>query len=81
MELFQTALAQAGVDVNAVDGLGNTALHLAAQCASTSVLPELLEQEVDVDLQNNIARDTPLHLAVKVADVDEREWCGEWCYA
>lgn len=60
-------------DINHQDGLGNSALHYAIMHASISVLEHLLCAEgCDVDLQNKIMRDTPLHLAVKV---DEE---GRW---
>ncbi|CEL56157.1 Ankyrin repeat-containing protein C105,02c OS=Schizosaccharomyces pombe (strain 972 / ATCC 24843) GN=SPAC105.02c PE=4 SV=1 [Rhizoctonia solani AG-1 IB] len=68
-------------DINHQDGLGNTALHYAAQNASTLVLEKILEYEhplhegeggCDVDLQNRIYGYTPLHLAVRIEDAEER---------
>ncbi|KAF8512854.1 ankyrin repeat-containing domain protein [Hysterangium stoloniferum] len=53
-------------DINFRDGLGNTALHYAAQHGSPFVLEQLLCCEgCDVDLQNWIEGNTPLHAAVK----------------
>ncbi|KAK0533323.1 hypothetical protein OC842_002994 [Tilletia horrida] len=76
LEMLQEVLAlPAGAfDVNFADGLGNTALHYAAASASTSVLPALLEEEVDVDLQNKLEGNTPLHEALRIEDEDERAW-------
>ncbi|CCO32709.1 putative transporter C1683,12 [Rhizoctonia solani AG-1 IB] len=57
------------------------ALHYAAQNASTLVLEKILEYEhplhegeggCDVDLQNRIYGYTPLHLAVRIEDAEER---------
>ncbi|CAE6535400.1 unnamed protein product [Rhizoctonia solani] len=68
-------------DINQQDGLGNTALHYAARNASIAVLEKILEYEhplhegeggCDVDLQNRIDGYTPLHLAVRIQDPDER---------
>ncbi|GAA6031721.1 hypothetical protein JCM8097_001952 [Rhodosporidiobolus ruineniae] len=54
-------------DVNWQDGLGNTALHYAASSPSPDALELLLDFEgTDVDLQNRLEGDTPLHLAVKL---------------
>ncbi|KAG9106289.1 hypothetical protein FRC07_008884 [Ceratobasidium sp. 392] len=52
-------------DINFQDG----AAH-----ASTSVIEHILEQDgCDVDLQNRIERYTPLHLAVRISDPEERQ--------
>ncbi|KAF8588936.1 hypothetical protein K439DRAFT_1651726 [Ramaria rubella] len=57
-------------DINFRDGLGNTGL---AQHGSTTVLEHLLSFEgCDVDLQNRLERDTPLHAAVKNLDDPEQ---------
>ncbi|KAK0549190.1 hypothetical protein OC846_001709 [Tilletia horrida] len=78
LELLQEVLSGGAVDVNFADGLGNTALHYAAASASTSVLPALLEEEVDVDLTNKLEGNTPLHEAVlRIEDEDERAWVVE----
>ncbi|KAL9931988.1 hypothetical protein V8E36_009049 [Tilletia maclaganii] len=79
LEMLQEVLAKpAGtVDVNFADGLGNTALHYAAASGSTSVLPVLLEEEVDVDLQNKLEGNTPLHEALRIVDEEERAWVVE----
>jgi len=63
--MLEEALAELQ-DVNYTDGLGNTALHYAIIHASTNVLEPLLEHEsCDVDIRNRLARDTPLHIAVR----------------
>ncbi|KIJ54234.1 hypothetical protein M422DRAFT_221764 [Sphaerobolus stellatus SS14] len=66
-------------DINYQDGLGNTALHYAAQCASTSVLEHLLTYDgCDVDFQNRLEGNTPLHAAVKyIEDPEERNYVVE----
>ncbi|CAD6918655.1 unnamed protein product [Tilletia controversa] len=76
LEMLQEVLAlpAGSVDVNFVDGLGNTALHYAAASGSTSVLPALLEEEVDVDMQNKLEGNTPLHEALRIEDEEERAW-------
>ncbi len=64
-------------DVNFQDGLGMTALHYAAGSCAVNVLPELLEQEVDVDLHNRLEGNTPLHEAIKIENEEARSWVGE----
>lgn len=80
MELFQEIVSRSGYDINFQDGLGNTALHYAAASCSTSILPELLEQEVDVDLHNRLDGNTPLHEALKIKDEEARHWVGKCQY-
>ncbi|KAF8532092.1 ankyrin repeat-containing domain protein [Gautieria morchelliformis] len=59
-------------DINFKDGLGNTALHYASQMGSTAVLEHILSCEgCDVDLQNRLEHDTPLHAAIKNLDDPE----------
>jgi len=54
-------------DINYADGLGNTALHYAAQHGSINVIEPILEHDdCDVDLQNRLDGATPLHLAVRI---------------
>ncbi|KZT62610.1 ankyrin [Calocera cornea HHB12733] len=62
-------------DINYVDGLGNTALHYAAQYGSTDCIEHILEQDgCDVDIQNRLEKATPLHLAVRLEDEELRYW-------
>ncbi|KAF8600850.1 ankyrin [Ceratobasidium sp. AG-I] len=71
LEIFEK---EGSFNINFRDGLGNTALHYAAANASLDVLEHILEQdECDVDLQNRIEGHTPLHLAVRIPDKDERQ--------
>ncbi|KDN52578.1 ankyrin [Tilletiaria anomala UBC 951] len=79
IELLQEVLSapEGSYDINFQDGLGMTALHYAASSASTSVLPELLEQEVDVDLHSRLEGNTPLHEAIKVEHEEARNWIVE----
>lgn len=88
LELFQTLVQSSSsssskqtVDVNVTDAFGLTPLHLAVKYQSTEVLPELLEEEVDVDPQERQNGDTPLHLAARLHDADDEEtrnWIGEF---
>ncbi|KAG9057677.1 hypothetical protein FS842_004854 [Serendipita sp. 407] len=51
------------------------ALHYAVQYGSTEVLELLLNVEgCDVDIQNRLTKSTPLHLAVKLFDLDTRHY-------
>ncbi|PWW74417.1 ankyrin [Tuber magnatum] len=50
------------------DGVGNTAIHLAAKHGSLEVLDMLLDQEgLEVDPLDRMERETPLHKAVSYA--------------
>lgn len=52
-------------------------LYSAAN-ASGTVLEHILEQDgCDVDLQNRIEKYTPLHLAVRISEPDERIAIGK----
>jgi len=52
-----------------------TADQSRVQYGSTDVLDALLEREgCDVDLQNRLLKATPLHLAVKLDDLDTRHY-------
>ncbi|MBN3302777.1 ANR22 protein, partial [Amia calva] len=42
------------VDVNAVDYMGNTALHYACQRKSDRIIPLLLEKKADVSIKNKV---------------------------
>lgn len=57
--------------------------HNSVVYASTTVLDHILEHEqCDVDLQNKLQRDTPLHLAVKIEENGReglREYLGGSC--
>lgn len=77
--MYHEVLSQPGTfDVNFQDGLGNTALHYVAAQGSSSVLEELLEEPVDVDLHNRLDGNTPLHEAIaRLKDEDLRNWIGK----
>ena len=86
MQLLHEIVASGRFDANHTDGLGNNALHYAASHQSTQVLPEILNLEIDVDYQNRLEANTPLHEATKVdvpegdaaAEVEEiRNWIGK----
>lgn len=53
----------------AKDPLGNTALHLASKYGSWEVLDKILDLDgdIEIDPQNDIDGDTPLHEAVRYA--------------
>ncbi|EPQ25891.1 uncharacterized protein PFL1_06565 [Pseudozyma flocculosa PF-1] len=81
--LLQSLLdPQPDFDQNHVDGLGNNALHYAAAHQSTEVLGDILDLEIDVDAQNRIDANTPLHEAVKVdidgPDAERKEELRNW---
>ncbi|KAG8950481.1 hypothetical protein FRC04_007496 [Tulasnella sp. 424] len=60
-------------DINYADGLGNTALHYAAQRGSENVIEKILEQDgCDVDPVNRLDGATPLHMACQLEDEDTR---------
>ncbi|KAF9237095.1 ankyrin repeat-containing domain protein [Melanogaster broomeanus] len=60
-------------DINCIDVLGNTPLHLAVSSGSAESVELLLEVDgCDVDPQN-FEGDTPLHLAVQIQDPDARQ--------
>ncbi len=54
-------LASAGIDVNACDSAGETALHIAARNGLVGVIATLLQCGADPDCRNR-AGETPLHL-------------------
>lgn len=54
-------LASAGIDVNATDTAGETALHIAARNGLVGVIATLLQCGADPDCRNQ-AGETPLHL-------------------
>ena len=64
-------LLEPGVDVNAKDGLGYTALHWAARAGRKDVVILLLSKGAGSNA-NNKARITPLHLALWGAEDDLR---------
>lgn len=52
--------------INAVDSVGNTALHNAARYGCLECLDYLLDQDgLDLDVANRMDGDTPLHLAIR----------------
>jgi len=62
------------IDINDVkDGVGNTALHLAASNGSTDVLKHILSHPgCIVDPINTFEKATPLHLALGISDPDKK---------
>lgn len=61
-------------DINYADSLGNTALHYACESMAVNVLGALLEEEVDMDLQNRLDGDTPLHITCRLDNEEVRNW-------
>lgn len=84
-EVFEEAdkVGESGTpfDINYKDGLGNTALHYAVKNTSISVLDGLLTfDNADVDPQNRIEGDTPLHVLMRDDKMDRRarEYICKW---
>ncbi|CAG8490156.1 227_t:CDS:2 [Acaulospora colombiana] len=69
-EILEDIFTQPGTyDINYADGIGNTALHYAAQHGSLTAVELLLQQHgINIDAQNRLERETPLHKAVQYAD-------------
>ncbi|NXN29620.1 ANR22 protein, partial [Nycticryphes semicollaris] len=55
-------LLRAGVDVNATDSSGSTALHYACEMRNQAVIPLLLEAHADISVKNQDG-ETPLDIA------------------
>ncbi|PVU95746.1 hypothetical protein BB561_001634 [Smittium simulii] len=66
LELLKTVLnSKTGVNINATDGVGNTALHYACQSSSLSCIELLLSvKNIKVNLANRMELETPLHKAL-----------------
>ena len=74
LEQFMDIFSSEKFDVNAVNELGATVLHIAAASISDKnhisvVIPKLLELGADINAQDNDG-DTPLHLAVYNGNVE-----------
>jgi ankyrin repeat protein len=69
-DILEEIFSQAGTyDINYNDAIGNTALHYAAQFGSLTAVELLLTQpNINVNLQNKLELDTPLHKAVQYKD-------------
>ncbi|KAJ7650012.1 ankyrin repeat-containing domain protein [Roridomyces roridus] len=77
-EMLLEVFEQGNFDINFQDGLGNTALHNAVSHGSTDVLEHILSQEgCDVDPINRIDKATPLHLALRLEDLELRKYIIE----
>lgn len=64
-----TLLITHGADVNAIDGDGDTPLHLAVRQYQLESVRLLLTNNADIDIQNNNGF-TPLHEAAHLRDAD-----------
>ena len=78
--LRETLESSPGPNLEATNALGDSPVLACLRHDSLDALAIILEEEVDVDF-GNAARDGdgPLHLAVRLEDEDQREWCGECC--
>ncbi|KAL0632992.1 hypothetical protein Q9L58_008150 [Maublancomyces gigas] len=75
-DLLEEVLGDKRVDADflnhSTDGVGNTALHVAAQYGSLEALDHLLDQEgLEVDPINRMEKETPLHKAVQYANKEK----------
>ena len=61
-------LLEGGADVNAAQGDGMTALHIAAETGNLEVAELLIEAGADVEAQTRIGGYTPLHVAAAAAN-------------
>ncbi|CAO3657081.1 unnamed protein product [Mucor hiemalis] len=68
---LEQLLEEGDCSVTFTDGIGNSAAHYAAKTGSIGCLEVLVnDDEVDLDIQNTLEGDTPLHFAVKHASED-----------
>lgn len=79
-EVLQGGSASGGrkPDLESTNSIGDTPVLASLRAGQLDVLGILLEEEVDVD-EGNQARDgdRPLHLAVRLDDVEQRHWAVE----
>nr|XP_056706192.1 ankyrin repeat domain-containing protein 22 [Euleptes europaea] len=71
-------LLRAGVDVNATDDSGRTALHYACEMKNQSIVPLLVEAGADLSIKNK-DDETPLDIARRLKFIDiesilKKEW-------
>ncbi|KAG2441776.1 hypothetical protein HXX76_003389 [Chlamydomonas incerta] len=66
---LEALIAHSGVEVDATDKDGDTALHNLVAAGATALAAKLMERRPNLNLQN-AAQDTPLHLAMKNAGSD-----------
>ena len=71
------SLLASGVDVNAADGDGLTALHAAAERGHDEVVEHLLARRADAGATTRIGSYTPLHLAALGAHAEVAEMLVE----
>ncbi|CEG66719.1 hypothetical protein RMATCC62417_03250 [Rhizopus microsporus] len=70
-EELEKLLEEGNCNVNFTDGAGNTGAHYAAKTGSIGCLEVLVNhEEIDLDIQNTLEGNTPLHLAVQYANED-----------
>ena len=63
-------LIDLGSDVNATDDRGRTALHAATKREDVGIVKLLIAAGADVNAQDAIDRESPLHLAVSLQNVE-----------
>lgn len=68
-------LIKAGVDLEAQNRVGNTALHYAAATRKAECMECLLDGGADVNRQGEKSLQTPLHFAANAGDVDSVRLC------
>ncbi|UZJ54941.1 hypothetical protein CBS101457_004261 [Exobasidium rhododendri] len=74
--LKETLNSKNGPNLEGSNSIGDSPILACLRHESLDALAVILEEEVDVDV-GNAARDgdRPLHLAVRLEDEEQREWC------
>ena len=62
-----TVLLEAGADMMARDNSGRTCIHLAAYKNNINIIRLLVSKGMDVNIQNSISGNTPLHMVCMVS--------------
>jgi ankyrin repeat protein len=69
VEIART-LIQNGTNINILDNMGESSLHRATTVGHCAVVNLLLEHQAYVNIQSRHERETPLHLAARIGELD-----------